>query len=279
MPAKTYKVEIGFNNQLSGVITFGFTDSKTPVTFAVTNKALTTNVATITAAGHAVVAGDTISVAGVDVTFNTTGVVASSVTATTISYAKTAANVTSIAATGTVGVVTTVDTFSNAFTNFFDGPDDDVTEDVESIRIKRGRDGLLAQMNAGTAELDIRRPTNRAYWNPSNTASALHVDNAPGFVPMRPIRITASNGVINTGLFFGFVRSARYSHDTGICRLSCVDLFIFLDRAAVLDPAFSTTQGGTGDTSFVPDEDTALEVQSAVVTSTSRGGFIRTASL
>lgn len=279
MPVPTYKVEIGWNTQISGVITFGFTDWKTPVSFAVTNKALTSNVATITAPGHSVAQGDTISVAGVDATFNTLGVVVSAVTGTTISYAKTASNVASTAATGTVGVVTTVDTFSNSFTNFFTGPNDDVTEDVESIRIKRGRDDLLAQMNAGTAEIDFRRPADRAYWNPSNKSSLLNSANNPGFVPMRPIRITASYGGTGYGLFWGFVRSARYSHDTGICRVSCVDLFIFLQRAALLDPALASTEGGTGDSSFTPDGDSALDAESAVITSTSRSGFVRTASL
>lgn len=205
MPLPTYKVEIGWNTQISGVITFDFTDFKT-----------------------------------ID------------------------------------GVVQTVDTFSNAFTNFFTGPNDDVTEDVESIRIKRGRDDLLAQMNAGTAELDLRRPTDRAYWNPSNKDSLLNSANNPGFVPMRPIRITATDGGTEYGLFWGFLRSARYSHDTGICRISCVDLFIFLQRAALLDPALATTEGGTG---FTPDGDAALEAESATVTSTSRSGFVRTASL
>lgn len=205
MPVPAYKVEIGWNTQLSGVITFGFTDFKT-----------------------------------ID------------------------------------GVVQTVDTFSNAFTNFFTGPNDDVTEDVESIRVTRGRDDLLAQMNAGTAELDLRRPTDRSYWNPANTGSLLNSANAPGFVPMRPIRITASYGGTEYGIFWGFLRSARYSHDTGICRISCVDLFIFLQRAALLDPALATTEGGAG---FTPDGDSALEAESSVTTSTSRSGFVRTASL
>lgn len=276
MPVPTYKVEIGWNTQIAGVITFDFTDFKTPVTFNVTNKALTSNVATITAPGHTVVAGDTIAVAGVDATFNTTGVVVSSVTTTTISYPKTAGNVASTAATGTVGVVTTTDTFSNAFTNFFTGAYDDVTADVESIRIRRGRDDILSQINAGTAELEVRRPSDRAYWNPANKSSLLNSANAPGFVPMRPIRITATYGGTTYGLFWGFLRSARFNFETGICRLSCVDLFIFLQRTAPLDPALSTTQGGTGSESYTPDSDAAGDAASSVTAARSRTGFVRT---
>lgn len=68
----------------------------------VTNKALASNVATLTtAAAHGFVVGDTVVVSGVDSTFNGTHVVTVVGSATTFSYALTAANVTSTAATGT----------------------------------------------------------------------------------------------------------------------------------------------------------------------------------
>lgn len=279
MPVPTWKVEIGWSSQIAGVLTFDFSEWKTPVTFTVTNKALTSNVATITAPGHNVVAGDTIAVAGVDSTFNTTGVVVTSVTSTTIVYPKTASNVTSQAATGTVGVVKTTDTFANAFTNFFTGAYDDVTADVESIRIRRGRDDILSQINAGTCELEVRRPSDRSYWNPANKSSALNASNAPGFVPMRPIRITGTYGGTTYGLFWGFLRSAKFDYESGICRLSCVDLFVFLQRTVVLDPALSTTQGASTSLadSYTPDTGTASYVSSSVTTSKARTGFVRTA--
>ena len=49
MPVPVWKVEIGWGSQIAGVLVFGFSDFKTPTTFSVTNKALTSNVATITA--------------------------------------------------------------------------------------------------------------------------------------------------------------------------------------------------------------------------------------
>jgi hypothetical protein len=71
----------------------------------VTNKALTSNVATLTTgASHGLSIGDTVVVAGVDSVFNGTYTVVATPTATTFTYAKTNANVTS-AAVSPVGSV------------------------------------------------------------------------------------------------------------------------------------------------------------------------------
>jgi hypothetical protein len=67
----------------------------------VTNKALTSNVATLTVGAHDYIVGDSVVVAGVDATFNGTYTL-TAVAATTISYAKTASDVASTSATGTV---------------------------------------------------------------------------------------------------------------------------------------------------------------------------------
>ena len=69
--------------------------------WTVTNKALTSNVATLTIGSHKLTTGSTINVDNIDSTFNGTYVL-TAVGATTISYAKTHANVTSVAATGRV---------------------------------------------------------------------------------------------------------------------------------------------------------------------------------
>jgi uncharacterized protein YdeI (BOF family) len=82
-----------------------------PLTYSVTNKALTSNVATLTTSiNHNLVVGQTIKVSGVNATFNGSYVI-TAVTANTVSYAKTAANVTSSSATGTVALTTTSNTF------------------------------------------------------------------------------------------------------------------------------------------------------------------------
>jgi hypothetical protein len=69
--------------------------------WTITNKALTSNVATLTIGSHKLVAGATVNVSAVDATFDGTYVL-TTVGSTTISYAKTATNVTSVAATGAV---------------------------------------------------------------------------------------------------------------------------------------------------------------------------------
>jgi N4-gp56 family major capsid protein len=76
---------------------------------SVSNKALTSNVATLTtSAAHGFDVGDTVAITGVDATFNGTYVIASVPSTTTFTYAKTASNVTS-AAVSPVGTVYSLD--------------------------------------------------------------------------------------------------------------------------------------------------------------------------
>lgn len=73
----------------------------------VTNKALTSNVATLTTSlDHGIWKGQTVVVSGVDATFNGTFVVTDVPSSTTFKYAKTASNVGSTAATGTAKITT-----------------------------------------------------------------------------------------------------------------------------------------------------------------------------
>lgn len=71
------------------------------VTRSTTFRSLTSNVATITTSvAHSLVAGDIVTVSGVDATFNGEYEVLSAPTTTTFTYAKTATNVANTAATG-----------------------------------------------------------------------------------------------------------------------------------------------------------------------------------
>jgi len=332
MALPTFVVQIGWNSAVQGTIVIDYTQFLTPATFAVTNKQLTSNVATLTCAGHTLNVGDTIYVAGVDATFNgvtaanaaagTAPYVVTATSATTVSYALTAANVASTAVTGgTVGLVRTTDVFANAFTAFYNGPFDDVTLDCQRVSVKRGRDDLVNQMNAGTCDLEFMRPTSRSYWNPANPTSPLNANNSPGFVPMRPLRVTALTGAVtNTitnkqlaagvatvttqsahgitagqqilvtnidanfngtytvssvttttvtylvtssvtvastavtyddtvapatlygpitgtyGIYAGYLRSAKFDYQSGMCQVSCIDLMSFLNKAQPIDP-------------------------------------------
>jgi hypothetical protein len=72
-------------------------------TISVTNKALTSDVATLTtSAAHGLGVGQVVTISGVDSTFNGTYTITVVGTSTTFSYAKVASNVSSTAATGTV---------------------------------------------------------------------------------------------------------------------------------------------------------------------------------
>jgi hypothetical protein len=71
------------------------------LSYTVTNKALTSNVATLTIGTHRFLVGSSITVSGVDATFNGTYTV-TAIAATTVSYAKITTNVTSASSSGTV---------------------------------------------------------------------------------------------------------------------------------------------------------------------------------
>jgi hypothetical protein len=107
---------------------------------SINNKALTSNVATLTtSAAHSFITGQTVTVTGVDATFNGTYVITGTPTSTTFTYARTSANVTSAAvspvgtarsiwaSTPDAGVVSSVSsdtaiTLAYAPTDFKDSP-------------------------------------------------------------------------------------------------------------------------------------------------------------
>jgi hypothetical protein len=90
-------VDLGFIGEYSTTVS--------TITKTVSNKALTSNVATLTTSDtHSFAVGDYVVVSGVDATFNGTFLVASVPTTTTFTYAKTATNVTSAVATGSAVV-------------------------------------------------------------------------------------------------------------------------------------------------------------------------------
>jgi hypothetical protein len=103
-------VFVGTNNQ-ADIVDLAFVGeyatTVSPIARTVNNKALTNNVATLTTStAHTYLAGDVVTVTGVDATFNGTFNIIAVPTTTTFTYAKTAANVTSAAVspTGTATV-------------------------------------------------------------------------------------------------------------------------------------------------------------------------------
>jgi len=101
-------VFVGTNNQ-SDIVDLAFigeyATTISTITRTVTNKALTSNVATLTtSADHTYLVGDIVVVSGVDATFNGTYNIIAVPTSTTFTYAKTASNVSSTVSSGTVAV-------------------------------------------------------------------------------------------------------------------------------------------------------------------------------
>jgi len=101
-------VFVGTNNQADTVdLAFigEYASTVSTITKTISNKALTSNVATLTTSdAHTYLAGDVVVVSGVDATFNGTFNIIEVPTATTFTYAKTNANVTSAVATGSAAV-------------------------------------------------------------------------------------------------------------------------------------------------------------------------------
>jgi hypothetical protein len=101
-------VFVGTNNQ-SDIVDLAFigeyASSVSTITKTISNKALTSNIATLTTSdSHTFLAGDVVVVSDVDTTFNGTYNIIEVPTTTTFTYAKTNANVTSAVATGSAAV-------------------------------------------------------------------------------------------------------------------------------------------------------------------------------
>jgi hypothetical protein len=106
----------------------------------------------------------------------------------------------------------------------------DVTDDVdEQVEITVGTDDLAGAVQASTCEFDLIRPADIGQWNPRNPLSAAN-SVTPGFTEMRPVRVTANDGVNNRGLFFGFIRNAHFDATSGLCHVHCEDLLLWLSR-------------------------------------------------
>lgn len=168
------------------------------------------------------------------------------------------------------------DVFGSGFTQFFDGPNDNVSANVASIEIVRGRDNMLSDMAAGQTTVVLNDPAGQAgYFNPQNTLSPLAAQS-PGFVPMRPLRITATLGGTVYPVFMGYVRSASYeriSDAFGRCTVTAVDLFLWLSRIKPRDAgqftAATPTESG--------DAVTIADAQTVKTTGYSRTGLMKTA--
>jgi hypothetical protein len=123
-------------------------------------------------------------------------------------------------------------------------PTVDLTPDVYSISIRRGRNILKDTYDAGTAIVRVLDPL--GYFNPQNPASPYF-----GYlVPLRKVRISATTATADHFLFSGYVNDYRYTfpvgQETAYVDILCTDGFRLLQMsniATVADTAAGQTTG------------------------------------
>jgi hypothetical protein len=123
-------------------------------------------------------------------------------------------------------------------------PTVDLTPDVYSISITRGRNIMRDTYEAGQATIRVLDPL--SYFNPQNTASPYF-----GFLtPLRKLRVSATVGGIGYFLFSGYTIEYRYTYprgqETGYVDIICTDAFRLFQQAAVLTVASATDGQDTG---------------------------------
>jgi hypothetical protein len=123
-------------------------------------------------------------------------------------------------------------------------PTVDLTPDVYSISIRRGRNILKDTYDAGTAIVRVLDPL--GYFNPQNPDSPYF-----GYlVPLRKLRISATTATADHFLFSGYVNDYRYTfpvgQETAYVDILCTDGFRLLQMsniATIADTAAGQTTG------------------------------------
>jgi hypothetical protein len=120
----------------------------------------------------------------------------------------------------------------------------DVTDDVQSISINRGRSRDLDTFLAGSCSVQLLN-NNRKYEN-TNTASPYY----PGIEPMIAIRVdaTTDGGSTYEDLFIGFVTDINLSYpdkNNSFANFEASDAFMKIANTQIIDDNFSATDSGT----------------------------------
>jgi hypothetical protein len=123
-------------------------------------------------------------------------------------------------------------------------PTVDLTSDVYSISIKRGRNIMRDQYEAGSATIRVLDPL--SYFNPQNTSSPYY-----GYLtPLRKLRVSATVNGVGYFLFSGYTIEYKYTYpqnqDTGYVDIVCTDAFRLMQQAAITTVASSTAGQDTG---------------------------------
>lgn len=123
-------------------------------------------------------------------------------------------------------------------------PTVDLTPDVRSISIKRGRNIMRDTYEAGTCTVRVLDPL--SYFNPQNTASPYF-----GLLsPLRKLRVSATVGGVGYFLFSGYTTDYKYTYpqnqETGYVDIMCSDAFRLMQQAGVVGVTDATAGQDTG---------------------------------
>jgi hypothetical protein len=123
-------------------------------------------------------------------------------------------------------------------------PTVDLTPDVYSISIRRGRNIMKDTYDAGTAIVRVLDPL--GYFNPQNPSSPYY-----GYlVPLRKLRISATTATAEHFLFSGYVNDYRYTfpvgQETAYVDIMCTDGFRLLQMSNVSTIADTAAGQDTG---------------------------------
>jgi len=123
-------------------------------------------------------------------------------------------------------------------------PTVDLTPDVRSISIRRGRNIMRDTFEAGSATVRVLDPN--SYFNPQNTSSPYY-----GFLtPLRKLRISATVGEVGYFLFSGYTTDYKYTYpqnqETGYVDIVCSDAFRLMQQAGITTVASATAGQDTG---------------------------------
>jgi hypothetical protein len=241
------------------------------VTRTVSNKALASNVATITTSvAHGFVAGDIVVITGVDATFNGTHYITGAPTTTTLTFAKTAANITSVSATGSAAVslkrkfaavardasdgvikfitdittkpTTTID-FSEVGSTYADIRVDDITADAitaTSATIGDVSNTELQYLNGVTSAIQTQIDTKLATSTASSTYAPI---TGPTFLGTVVLPSTTSIGNVSAteiGYVDGVTSAIQTQIDTKLATATAASTYAPLTAASLVRPVLTT---------------------------------------
>jgi hypothetical protein len=123
-------------------------------------------------------------------------------------------------------------------------PTVDLTPDVRSISIKRGRNIMRDTYEAGTCTVRVMDPN--SYFNPQNVNSPYY-----GFLtPLRKLRVSATKDGVGYFLFSGYTIDYKYYYpqgqETAFVDIICTDAFRLMQQAGITTVASATAGQDTG---------------------------------